>query len=87
MPHTASKNSSRARPDNRFNSVPKLYPINLGTFWVALLVCSPKVLKLRDSDFVQVLRRVTLAAPYGNPVYLPLSNPTKCRKLGLLGLM
>jgi hypothetical protein len=31
-----------------------------------------------------VLRRVTLATPYGNPGCVPLSNPTKCRKLGLL---
>jgi hypothetical protein len=30
-----------------------------------------------------VLRRVTLATPYGNPGCVPLSNPTKCRKLGL----
>jgi hypothetical protein len=32
---------------------------------------------------LSVLRRVTLATPYGNPGCLPLSNPTKCRKLGL----
>jgi hypothetical protein len=30
-----------------------------------------------------VLRRVTPATPQGNPGCLPLSNPTKCRKLGL----
>jgi hypothetical protein len=30
-----------------------------------------------------VLRRVTPATPHGNPGCLPLSNPTKCRKLGL----
>jgi hypothetical protein len=33
-----------------------------------------------------VLRRVTLATPYGNPGCVPLSNPTKCRKFGLYGL-
>jgi hypothetical protein len=30
-----------------------------------------------------VLRRVNPATPYGNPGCLPLSNPTKCRELGL----
>jgi hypothetical protein len=31
-----------------------------------------------------VLGCVSLATPYGNPGCLPLSNPTKCRKLGLV---
>jgi hypothetical protein len=41
------------------------------------------VLELCESDSVVVLRPVTLATPCGNPGCLPLSNPTKCRKLGL----
>jgi hypothetical protein len=35
-------NSSRARTDNRINSVPQLYSIDLGTFRVALLICYPQ---------------------------------------------
>jgi hypothetical protein len=35
-------NSSRARTDNRVNSVPKLYSIYLGTFQLALLICYPQ---------------------------------------------
>jgi hypothetical protein len=35
-------NSSRARTDNRMNTVPQLYSIDLGTFRVALLVCYPQ---------------------------------------------
>jgi hypothetical protein len=63
------------------NLVPQLYSIDLSTFRVAML--SPKVLELCYGDSVEVVRRVTLATPYGNPEGLPLSNPTKCRKLGL----
>jgi hypothetical protein len=35
-------NSSRTRTDNRMNSVPQLYSIDLGTLWVALLICYPQ---------------------------------------------
>jgi hypothetical protein len=79
--------SSRARTDNIINSIPQLYSIDHGKFRVALLVCYPRESKgvgTWDSDSVLVLRRVTLATPYGNPGCLPLSNPTKCRKLGLV---
>jgi hypothetical protein len=38
----ASENSSRARTDNSINSVHKLYSLDLGTFRVALLFCSPQ---------------------------------------------
>jgi hypothetical protein len=75
-------NSSRARTDNRMNSVIQLYSVDLGTFRVALLICYPQ----RCWNFViviQVLRRVNPATPYGNPGCQPPSNPTKCRKLGL----
>jgi hypothetical protein len=41
------------------------------------------VLEVCDSDSVPVLGRITLATPYGNPGCLPLSDPPKCRKLGL----
>jgi hypothetical protein len=34
-------NSSRARTDNRMNSEPQLYSIDLGTFRVAFLICYP----------------------------------------------
>jgi hypothetical protein len=44
-------NSSRARTDNRINSVPRLYSIDLGTFWVALLICYPQ----RCWNFVLVI--------------------------------
>jgi hypothetical protein len=46
---------------------------------------SPKLLNLCGNDSVEVLRHVTSATPYGNPGRLPLSNPTKCRKLGQHG--
>jgi hypothetical protein len=35
----AQKDPSRARMDNRINSVPKLYSVDFGTFRVALLIC------------------------------------------------
>jgi hypothetical protein len=38
----ASENSSRARTDNSVNSVHRLYSLDLGTFRVALLFCSPQ---------------------------------------------
>jgi hypothetical protein len=37
-----SKNSSRARTDNRIKLVPKLCSLELGTFWAALLFCYPQ---------------------------------------------
>jgi hypothetical protein len=40
--------SSRARTDNRMNSVSQLYSIDLGTFRVALLICYPQ--RCWDSD-------------------------------------
>jgi hypothetical protein len=36
-----------------------------------------------DSDSVGVLGRITFATPYGNPGCLPLSKPTKYRRLKL----
>jgi hypothetical protein len=65
----------------QFGNVPVMYR----TFFVPehaspTNLLSPKVLELCDS--VEVLRRVLPATPYGNPGCLPLSNPTKCRKLG-----
>jgi hypothetical protein len=47
------------------------------------ILLSPMVLAPCNSDSVEVLGRVTMATPYGNPGCLPLSNPTKCRKLGM----
>jgi hypothetical protein len=40
--HAEYTNSSRARTDNRMNSVPQLYSIDLGTFRVALLFRYPQ---------------------------------------------
>jgi hypothetical protein len=80
-------NSSRARTDKRINLVPHSYSIDLGAFWVALLICYPQrywnVVIAILSECCDASRRVTLATPYGNPGCLPLSNPTICRKLGL----
>jgi hypothetical protein len=38
----ASDNSSRAHTENRSNSVPKLYSLDLVAFWVALLFSHPQ---------------------------------------------
>jgi hypothetical protein len=40
--HAPSEHSSRACTDNRINSVPKLYSLDLGTFRAALLFCYPQ---------------------------------------------
>jgi hypothetical protein len=87
MSRAEDTNSSRARTDNRMNSVRQLYSIDLGTFRVALLIRYPQ----RYWNFVMVILlkcydaspRPRPMGPHGNPGCLPLSNPTKCRKLGL----
>jgi hypothetical protein len=88
MSRAAYKNSSRARTDlsrqqNQLSTQVVFHrPRHISGSLAILLF--PKVLEPCESDSVQVLRRVTLATTYGNPECLPLSNPTKSRKLGLL---
>jgi hypothetical protein len=59
--------------DNRSNSVPQMYWIDLGTFLVALLICSsPKVLELCDGDSVKVLCTYDQGRALGNHMHMGL---------------
>jgi hypothetical protein len=86
------ENSSRERTDNRINSVPKLYSLELGTFRVGLLFC---YLQKCWNHVIMILSSCWDASPWPRPKGRPralrpprkptaaLSNPTNCRKLGL----
>jgi hypothetical protein len=61
-------NLSRARTDNRVNSVPRLYSIDLGTFRFALLICYPQ----RCWNFViAILSQCCDASPWPRPTAIP----------------
>jgi hypothetical protein len=62
----------RARRDNRMNTVPQLYSIDLGTFRVALLICYPQ----RCWNFVIViLSKRCDASPWPRPTATPNVYP------------
>jgi hypothetical protein len=73
-------NSSRARTDNRINSIPQLYSIDLGTFRIALLICYPK----RCWNFViMILSECCDASPWPRPTATP--DVYLCRTLRNVG--
>jgi hypothetical protein len=86
---TRSEISTQARTKNRINSVPTSQSFDLGTYRAALLFCCFQMLW---HHVIVIPSECWDESPWPHPTaiaryprcLLPMSNPTKCRKLGLI---